>query len=255
MLGEIDSPNVLLSLIAILVLLIIWQYYKMQVMAGRILAVDIFDRSSIRMYVYATYIDEQTCPTCSAANGRVFLPSLIAKRGFSPLEAPCSSPAPCTGILVGLYGGWLEARRALEQLRDNLKKGWLTLSPPEFRGLLDGPWERSISAETDRLSMYMLTAMTDENAKQDVAIGNYGYVIEHAKEVRHFALLVPAYLRITQLLVKAGRWDEAQKFIEQFEARYPTSESGQHFPSVKQRDYMRTAKTQVLKNQLMKLSA
>jgi hypothetical protein len=227
----------------------------MQVMAGRILAVDIFDRSSIRMYVYGTSNDEQTCPACSASNGRVFLPSLIAKRGFSPLEMPCRRPVQCTGVLVGLYGGWLEARRALEQLRENMRSGCITLSQGEFRGLIDGPWERSISAETDRLSMYMLTALTYEHSKQDIAIGNYGYVIEHAKEVRHLALLVPAFLRMTQLLVKAGRWEEALKFIEQFEARYPNSDSGPHFPTTAQRDVIKTIKTQALKNQLMKLTA
>ena len=105
MLSELESPDILLSLIAILVLLLVWQYYKMQVMAGRILAVDIFDRSSVRLYVYATCSGEQTCSTCLASHGRVFLPSVIAKRGFSPCEAPCTNATPCTGILVGLYGG------------------------------------------------------------------------------------------------------------------------------------------------------
>ena len=66
MLNELESPDILLALIAILVLLIIWQYYKMQVMAGRILAVDIFDRSSVRLYVYATCSGEHTCPNCSS---------------------------------------------------------------------------------------------------------------------------------------------------------------------------------------------
>ena len=255
MLNELESPDILLALIGILVLLIIWQYYKMQVMAGRILAVDIFDRSSVRLYVYATCSGEQTCPNCSSSHGRVFSPSVIAKRSFSPCEAPCTNASPCTGILVGLYGGWLEARQVVEQLRLNLKKGWLTLSSPEFRSLLDGAWERSISAETDRVSMYMLIAMVYENLKQDIAIGHYGYVIKHAKEVRHFGLVVPAYIRITQLLVKAQRWPEALSFIEQFQSQYPATQSGQHFPSIKQRDFMRITKVEVLKNQLMQLSA
>ena len=255
MLNELESPDILLALIAILVLLIIWQYYKMQVMAGRILAVDIFDRSSVRLYVYATCSGEHTCPNCSSSHGRVFLPSVITKRGFSPCETPCTNASPCTGILVGLYGGWLEARQVVEQLRHNVKKGWFTLSSPEFRSLLDGAWERSVSAETDRVSMYMLIAMVYENLKQDISIGNYGYVIKHAKEVRDFGLVVPAYIRITQLLVKAQRWGDALSFIEQFQSQYPAIQSGQHFPSIKQREFMRITKIEVLKNQLMKLSA
>lgn len=255
MLNELDSPNILLSLIGILVLLVIWQYYKMQVMAGRILAVDIFDRSGIRMYVYVTCSGEQTCSNCLSASGRVFLPSSVAKQGFAPCENPCLNPEPCMGILVGLYGGWLEARQVLQRLRANVKKGSLDLSPGELRTLLEGAWEQSISVDTDRLSMYMLIAMTSETLKQDISIGNYGYVIEHAKEVRHFGLLVPAFMRITQLLVNTKRWEEALKFIQQFESRYPISKWGQHFPSVKHRDYMRTTKVQVLKNQVMQLSA
>lgn len=252
---EFEAPNVLLSLIAILVLLIIWQYYKMQVMAGRVLAVDIFDRSGIRMYVYTAPDDEQTCKVCSAATGHIFLPSVVARRDFTPLEEPCTKPTPCTGVLVGLYGGWAQARSVLELLRLNQKKGSIQLSQSQFFEVLEGPWERSVSAETDRLSVYMLSAMAYEKSKQDVAIGNYGYVIEHARGFQHLILLVPAFLRMTHLLVRAERWGDALKLIEQFEARFPSIEAGSHFPSVKQRELMRIMKTRVLKNQLMKLSA
>ena len=44
MLNELPTPDLLHSLIAILVLLVVWQYYKLQVISGRVLAVDIFDR-------------------------------------------------------------------------------------------------------------------------------------------------------------------------------------------------------------------
>ncbi len=46
-----ESPDVTVYLAAILGLLVVWQYYQMQIMAGRILAIDIFDRSGIRMYI------------------------------------------------------------------------------------------------------------------------------------------------------------------------------------------------------------
>ena len=253
MLNELGSPDLLHSIIAILVLLVIWQYYKMQIMAGRVLAVDIFDRSSTRMHVYA--VAKGACQHCETLNGRVYLPSVIAKPDFSPLEVPCVNPTGCTGVLVGLYGAWDEARQVLERLRVNHKKGCVTLSSAEFQALLDGAWERSISAETDRVSMYMLTAMQYEDSKQELAIGHYGYVLKHPKEVRHLPLLVPAYLQITQLLAKAGRWSEVETHIDQFESRYPKLGSGQHFPSLKQRDVMRTRKTEALKNRLMQLSA
>jgi xanthosine utilization system XapX-like protein len=65
-----ESPDVTVYLVAILGLLVVWQYYQMQIMAGRILAVDIFDRSSIRMYVYVIPDDDHICEVCSAAHGR-----------------------------------------------------------------------------------------------------------------------------------------------------------------------------------------
>jgi hypothetical protein len=255
MVNLFNTPDLSMYLITILVLLLIWQYYKMQVMAGRILAVDIFDRSGVRMYLYATPNDEQTCKACSAANGRVFLPSLITKSDFTPLKEPCMNPTPCAGVLVGLYGTWAEARRALDRLRSSHRQGYIQLSAQEFRNMVNGPWERTVGAETDRLSMFMLSAMMDENSKQDIAIVHYGYVIEHTRAVQHLMLLVPAFLRITQLLVRAERWEEALKFIEQFEVRFQNNVTDLHFPSSTQRELMRAAKTRVLKKRLLKLSA
>lgn len=117
-----ESSDLTVYLAAILGLLVVWQYYQMQIMAGRILAIDIFDRSGIRMYVYVTPSDDQICETCAASNGRFFLPSQVAKKKFSPLTGKCQRPTPCMGVLVGLYGAWLEARGVLEHLRKNSSK-------------------------------------------------------------------------------------------------------------------------------------
>jgi hypothetical protein len=65
-----ESPDVTVYLMAILGLLAVWQYYQMQIMAGRILAVDIFDRSGIRMYVYVTPHDDHICVTSVVNRGR-----------------------------------------------------------------------------------------------------------------------------------------------------------------------------------------
>ena len=159
MLSMFHTLDLLMYLIGILVLLLIWQFYKMQIAAGRILEVDIFDRSGVRMYLFATPNDEQTCKACSTVNGRVFSPSLIAKSDFTPLAAPCMKPTPCTGVLVGLYGAWLEARSALDRLRSSRKQGHIQLSGQEFRELIDGPWERTVGARSS-LSAYYPIART-----------------------------------------------------------------------------------------------
>ncbi|NJN36870.1 MAG: hypothetical protein HC794_07205 [Nitrospiraceae bacterium] len=75
-------PDVTIYLVGILGLLVVWQYYQMQIMAGRILAVDIFDRSGIRMYLYVTPDDDHICEVCAASNGRVYVPSQVAKKIF-----------------------------------------------------------------------------------------------------------------------------------------------------------------------------
>lgn len=255
MLGEMQFPDIALYLVAILSLLVMWQYYQMQVMAGRILAVDIFDRSGTRMYIYVTPDDDHLCEVCSGSNGRVYSPTQVAKKGFSPLRGKCKRPTPCPGVLVGLYGGWLEARGVLERLRANLKKGEIQLADEELRAMVNGQWERSISAETDRLGIHMIEALCYEKINQSVSISGYRYVVEDAKEVRHLMLLVPAYLRLVQLLVRAGEGAEALELIERFENRFPTTRRGPHFPTEDQREVMRTRKTHLIKSQPMKIPA
>lgn len=255
MLTGMEIPDVTPYLVAVLGLLVIWQYYQMQIMAGRILAVDIFDRSGIRMYVYTTVDDDHVCDVCSKANGRVFSPSQVAKKGFTPLDGKCGRTIPCAGVLVGLYGGWLEARGVVERLRANLKRGGIRVSPDELRAMVNGQWERSISADTDRLGIHMIEAVTYEKINQEVSIAGYRYVVDQAKEVRHLMLLVPAYLRLIQLLIRTGEAAEALELVERFEARFPTNRRGPHFPSEEQRDMMRVKKTQLLKGLPLKIPA
>jgi hypothetical protein len=255
MFGQVEIADVTPYLVAILGLVVIWQYYEMQIMAGRILAVDIFDRSGIRMYIYVVPDDERVCEVCAGANGRVFLPSQVAKKGFSPLMGTCRRSTPCLGVLVGLYGAWLEARGVVERLRANTKKGEILLSPEELRVLVNGQWEMSISADTDRLGVHMIEALCYEKINQAVSVTGYRYVIDEVKEVRHLLLLVPAYLRLALLLVRSGANADALALIERFEARFPAKKRGPHFPTEEQRNAMKIRKTFLLNDQPSKVSA
>jgi hypothetical protein len=242
----LEFPDITIYLVGILGLLVLWQYYQMQIMAGRILAVDIFDRAGIRMYIYVTPDDDQVCEVCAKSNGRVFSPSLVAKKGFSPHDGACTRPTPCLGVMVGLYGAWLEARAVVERLRANLRKGWVQLTAEELRALVNGNWEDCISAETDRLGVRMIEAVCFEKINPAISIGGYRYVVDEAKEVRHLLLLVPAYLRLQPLLVRDGEEREALALIERFEKRFPTTRRGRHFPSVEQREVMKARKAVLL---------
>ena len=75
------------------------------------------------------------------------------------------------------------------------------------------------------------------------------------KEVRHLMLLVPAYLRLTQLLVRSGENLRALELIDRFESRFPPNKRGPHFPSDEQREVMNTRKTHLTKSQPLKMPA
>ncbi len=227
----------------------------MQIMAGRILAVDIFDRSGIRMYIYVTPNGDHICEVYSESHGRVFSPSQVAKKWFPPLDRKCKRSATCPGVLVGLYGDWLEARGVLERLRANLKKVGIQLSAEELRAMVNGQWERSISAETDRLGIHMIEALCYETINHGVSMYGYRYVVQEAREVRHLMLLVPAYFRLVQLLVRTGEGVKALELIERFENRFPATRREPHVPSDEQRDVMKTRKPHLIKGLPMKIPA
>jgi hypothetical protein len=245
MLSALTLPDFLPHLVGILLLLLIWQYHQMQVMAGRIQAFDVFDRSGIRMYVFATPHHDQICDACRAASGTVFLPTRVAEREFSPLETPCTRSGNCTSVLVGLYGAWLEARGVLDRLHAAKKQGQVKLSPDELRGLLNGQWERSVSAATDRLGIHMLEGLCYETINADVAIQSYRYVVDQAREIRHLLLLVPAYLQLVDVLGRTERYEEAIQAIEQFEFRFPRNKRARHFPTEVQRGIMSLKKSRL----------
>ncbi len=228
---------------AILLLLLVWQYHRVQVLAGRIQAVDIFDRSGIRMYLFATPDDEQICDSCREVNGMVFLPSRVAKAEFTPLRSPCSEGGRCTLVMVGLYGAWPEASQVVQELRAAGNGGSPHLSFEEMVGLTKGSWQASVSATTDRLAVVMLTALSSEKLDPVAAISGYQQVIQQAEEVRDLPLVVPAYLRLTQLLERYDRTDEAFALIEDFEKRFPQHTTGPYDPKALQRGLLTIKKS------------
>jgi len=244
---SIVLPDFLPYLLAIFGLLVLWQYHQLRVMKGRILAIDIFDRSGIRMYLYVVADDQQSCEVCRSAHGTVFPPSSVMKKQFSPIKGTCKNPTGCIGFLVGLYGAWPEAHRIIQRLRLSRKREPIQLEQDELMEMILGPWERSISANTDRLSIYVLEAVLGDCSNPKPAMDKYRHALEHAKEVRHMPLIVPAYFRLVELLTRQGQTAEALHFIEQFEKRYKGKKSGPYAPTEKELALM-TLKKSHLKN-------
>lgn len=245
--ASITLPDFLPYLLGIFGLLVLWQYYQIQMMRGRILAIDIFDRSGIRMYLYAVADDQQACEVCRSAHGLVYAPSEVMKRQFSPIKGTCKTPARCIGFLVGLYGAWPEAERIVKRLRSSRKREAIQLSQDELREMVLGPWERSISANTDRLGIFVLEAVLGDCSNPTIAMSKYLHTLEHAKEVRHMPLIVPTYLRLVDLLIGQERTMEALQLIEQFEKRYGDRTPRPYAPTEKQINLMKIKKSH-LKN-------
>ena len=109
-LSSIEIIDIFPYLCGVLALLLVWQYYQKMILAGRIQAIDIFDRSGIRMYLFAIPDDDHTCEACREANGSVFLTSTVARKDFTPLRSRCKNSPVCTSVLLGLYGA--ESRTA-----------------------------------------------------------------------------------------------------------------------------------------------
>ena len=246
-----DGP---IYLAAILGLSGLWFFHQMQVRSGRIQAVDLFDRSLVRMYVYVTPVEGERCEVCAKAHGRLFLSSRVGKKGFTPLDGKCTGSVPCPGFLVGLYGGWSEAREIVARLQRQSKKTVMRLSSEEICSLVKGEWKRSVSADTDRVSVHMLEALSFESTNVDFSAEGYRQVITQAKEARHLPFVVPAYLRMIALLLRVGREEEARQDIQQFERRFPASQHDLDSPSTQQRKMLEEMKSQLWKRQSLQVS-
>jgi hypothetical protein len=253
--SEFFSLEVMIYGAAIAALLGLWLFHQAQVRAGRIQAVDLFDRSLARMYVYATPCDAALCEVCATAQGRVFLSQVVGRKGFSPLDGSCQEAGRCQGLLIGLYGGWLEARQLITRLQRSSKKTVTRLSNHELCALVKGEWGKSVSAATDRISMQMLEGLCFEQHDSSAAMAGYRYVIERANEPRHLSLVVPAYLRIIAVLIRASREEEASELIKQFETRFPVQPADPHGLSADQRKILEEAKSLLWKRLSLKVPA
>lgn len=245
-LDRLVIPEITVPLIGILGLLFVWQYYRAQVLAGRIYALDFWDITGVRMFMHVTTGDGSACERCRQASGTVFLPSVMTGKGFTTLTHPCSSEGGCRCLIVGLYGGWPEADRLVRQLRAQSRRKPYRLSPPELLELFDGPWHRSAAASSDRLTIHMVQAMVNEREDADNAIVLYRVIVDQARGARDLRLLVPAYLRLTDLLERRGRDEEALAAVQRFEKRFPDRRKVFYYPSEFQRGLMAARKFRLL---------
>jgi len=237
---SIEFPDILPYLLAILCLTLIWKFHDLQVKAGRIQARAFWERSGVRLFLHATPNDVLACMVCRETTGMVFSPDVVTSKKFTPRERPCINPKGCRCVMVGLYGGWPEATRVLEQLKAH--NGRMRLTDEELRGLLEGSQHASAGATADRLSLRMLQAIRVEGKEPAAAIEHYRYIVNQAKEERDRAFVISAYLRLCDLLERAGQPDEALEIIERCLLDYGGKTKGPAAPSETQRAMLQNRK-------------
>jgi tetratricopeptide (TPR) repeat protein len=225
-------------LLAILGLLLVWLFYELQVRAGRIQKKDLWERSGIRFFLRATPKDEQACQTCIEATCLVLLPGEVATQKFTPQEHMCTNPHGCRCVMVGLYGGWPEAGQALKDVK--ARGGALRLSPEAMDSLIMGAAEAQAGASADRFSIRMLQAMRDEKSNPEAALGSYRFIVDRANQDRDVSFIAPSYSRISDLLVRLGRKEEAIEEIDKFLEVYGAESSGSQSSSDGFLELMRT---------------
>ena len=245
LLSQIQLPDTYPYLMAILGLTLIWKFHDMQVKAGRIKAKDFWETSGVRLFVRATPADAQACLACKEANNFVFLPGLVTSKKFAPQDKPCTNPAGCRCVMVGLYGGWAQALSALATAKKDGSKA--RLSDAELKALIDKSSESRVGvgiagASADRISLRMLNALRAEGSQAETAIEHYRYILSHAEEDRDLALMVPTYLRLSELLEKSGKASEALDLVEQCLREYGEKKKGPDAPTEAQRTAMNTRK-------------
>jgi len=240
LLNQIELPDTYPYLLALLGLTLIWKFHDMQVKAGRIKAKDFWERSGVRIFLRAAPGDAQACMACKETANFVFLPSLVTSKKFTPQDKPCTNPAGCRCVMIGLYGGWAAAASALATAKQN--GGKARLSDAELTTLIEKSSEARAGASADRISLRMLSALRAEGSQTGTAIEHYRYILSHAEEDRDLAFMVPAYLRLSELLEKSGKASEALDLVEQCLRDYGEKKKGPDAPTEPQRAALNTRK-------------
>ena len=244
-LQRLELPDTYPFLLAVLGLTLIWKFHDLQVKAGRIQAVDIWRRSGIRMFLHVTPNDSNACPSCRDAHGTAFLPAVVAGKKFTPLETPCTNPTGCRCLMVGLYGAWKQA--VAIQVRLGRNNGRLKLSEDDMTALLTGARGRYPSATVDDVSIAILEALRAEGTDPETAIERYRYVVDHAVQERDRSFVTPSYLRLSDLMERAKRYEDALRVVERLLKAKSDASKGLIPPTEDQLSVLSIRKSRLLK--------
>lgn len=244
---HVTLPDIFPYLLAILGLLLLWQLHDIQVRAGHIKVAGAMDRSGLRWFLHVTPMDTHACAACRASNGMAFLPAVVAAKKFRASAQHCTNAAGCRCLLIGLSGSWPEAERTLAQLKAG--GGRAKLSAEHIEKLLAEAQAKGAGLAADQVAVNMLAALQIEGSQPQAAVEAFRFVLDQAKKERDLPLLVPAYLRLADLLERTGKQAEALAVADRFLSLYspkPGAPQPAHGPTEDQRTFMSLRKTRLM---------
>jgi hypothetical protein len=213
-------------LMGILGLLMSWELHALGVRAGRIKSLDLSNpiavrtwlqnRSGITVYIRSTPNDAHRCEPCRKANGTLLAPALMRRRKkFDASASSCVNPAGCRCVFVGLAGRWPAARKLFSGVRvradlDNTSQ----MTEAAMAEVMNTG--HASGSMVDRMGIYLLEALRAEGANPQFAISRYRHLIIRAKDSHDHRFAMPAYLRLSDLLERAGRFSEALNVLDDF---------------------------------------
>ncbi len=247
-LSDVSFPDLLPYFLALLGLLLAWEVHSIAVRAGRVKAVDFWNRSGIRMFLRLTPDDASTCAVCREMSGEVLLPTVVASNGFKRSADGCKNPAGCRCQLVGLYGAWPVAQTL--RLRMSRGNGRQKLTADQVDKLVTSA-KTGVKGATvvDRVSLSFVEALRAETNNAELAIEKYQFVLAQAVELRDLEFVIPTYLRLSDLLERENRRPEALKVVQHFLHTYgegKKKQRGRPWPTELQLETMSLRKTRLM---------
>jgi len=262
------------QLLAILGLLMTWELHDIQVRAGRITPRSIFKgrrvswqgvsggrvsgrrvsrklwrwckgHAGVHMHILMTPNDDRGCKACQLACGKVFSAAAVRRKNFRGPALTCRNPSGCRCELVGLVGNWPEAEWLVRVLRETQEPA--TLSGEEMSRFVSSSVSSSGDyAGQDRPGLYLLEALNAEGSNPQFAMSRYRSLICQALEGNQHPYLVPAYLRLSDLLERGNNLAAALSVVDEFLMLVKNS-PGPHPPTRLQTKVMSVRRARLLK--------
>jgi len=213
-------------LLGVLGLLMTWELHDIELRAGRIkprgsrairhgsraIRQWVQSHGGVRMYIMAAPNDEHSCVTCRQAYGQVFSAAAIKNKRFRPLDTSCTNPSGCRCELVGLIGNGPEA----EQLSKTLRQSGQPIMLSESQMVQLTASAGALPRGPDRPALYLLEALRAEGVNPQFAMSRYRSLICQAMDGEVHGYVVPAYLRLSDLLERTGNLAAALSVVDEF---------------------------------------